>query len=168
MSTSDTRAQALAAAIQTLGGSAGADEVLIAAVKFEAFLTGVLTGVQTAETPQQPAGSKKPATGAKKPTKSEEEVVKAALEKQRAEAEAAGADGNDGDEPTGDAELTEDEDVRAVIARMLAANKRKEAIALLKKFGAASAKGVKAADITKFIAAALKIVGTTSEEDLTA
>lgn len=132
-------------------------EILDIAKAFDDFLNSVgeTTPARTSTPGKEPS---KQSTARKAPAKSEDEVVKAALEAQRQEAAAADA--------AADAELSEQtefppnkEGVQAVIAKMLQANKRKEAIALLKKFKAASATGVKPEQAADFIKEALEIVG---------
>ena len=60
-----------------------------------------------------------------------------------------------GDEPA--AEASEDT-VANVVSRLLKAQKRDEAVALLKKYGATSVSGVKAAKTAEFIAEGLEIL----------
>lgn len=148
-----------------------ANEVLAAAAAYDAFLTETAeAATPKAAVAATKAGAATKTTKPTKPTKSEEEVVKAALEAQRAEAEAAegeeGADG--GDEPTSDDALPATKDgAQAAVARLLKVNKRKEAIGLLKKFGAASVSGIKPKDFGKFVAEAVALTGS-ADDDLTA
>lgn len=160
----DNRVVALASAVQL---KLSPEATVAAAKVFEAYLYGAAA---------TPAATKpaKPAATNKKPGKSEEEVVKAALEAQREEAEEGnGEEGaEEGAEEASDALPATAEGVQAGIGRLLKANKRKEAIGLLKKFGAASASGVKAKDFSKFIAEVNKLLpseeASGGDDDLTA
>mgnify|MGYP005814760853 CR=1 FL=1 len=158
-----TRAVALTQAVHVVGADGG-QAVLDLAAKFDAFLLGSDAPAKVSTPAKEPA---KPAarTAAKKTSaKTEDDLAR----------DAASEASTDESEPEAPAEQPyppTSEGVQAVIAKMLQANKRKEAINLLKKFGAASATGVKAKDAAKFIAEALKVVGVEqaeSEDDLTA
>lgn len=152
-----TRAVALAEASKL--NLITAEEVLAVAAKYDAFLSD-----EEVAKPAKPSTGGKPATGGKKPGKSEDEVVKEALEAQRAEADAA----DEAEEGTGGLPATE-KGVQAGVAKLLKANKRKEAIALLKSFGASSASGVKAKDYAKFVAKVTELLSDGGgEDDLTA
>lgn len=149
------------------------EEVLVAAAAYDAFMNASDDIVPAGTKPVAKAVAAKPAAAAAKPVgkkagKSEEEVVKAALEAQRAEAEAADGEGGEegADEPSDELPASKD-GCQAAIARLLKANKRKEAISLLKKYGAASVSGIKSKDFAKFVAEASALVGE-SEDDLTA
>lgn len=161
----DTKVAALASAVQL---KLSPEATVAAAKVFDAFLNG-------GEAPKA-ATAGKPATAGKKAAgKSEEEVVKAALEAQRAEAEAADAEGSEDAQADGGEETAEGgipatkEGVAAGIAKLLKANLRKEAIGLLKKFAAASASQVKAKDYAKFVAEVEKLLPSEGgDDDLTA
>lgn len=155
----ETREKALAAASSVFYGTGQGAEAVAAA---EAFLT-FLSGPQPAPSSAATSSLKKPG----RPRKTEEEVANAAIADAAGSAEEAAdaVDAAEDDEPVDPKKAVQD-----AIASALAKNKRKEVIALLKKFGAASATGVKAKDAQKFIAEVAKIIGkdAESEDDLTA
>jgi len=166
-----TRAVAISEAIKlaSFGEDRSPESVLAVAKQFDDFLNAVseTTPAKVSTPGKEPA--KKPAVAAKPAGKK----AAAKTEEQLAEEVATP------DEETGDPETPAEPDVvikfdkdgvQASIAKMLEANKRKEAIALLKKFGAASAGGVKPKDFKAFITEALKIAGEGEPEsdDLTA
>lgn len=93
--------------------------------------------------------------GPVKPAQSEEQLVTQAT---TAAAEAA--------EKADDKPVVSKQDVSAAVAKMLEANKRTDAISLLKKYGAQSVSGIHEADYAAFVADAQAIVG--SEADLAA
>ncbi len=167
-----TRAVALTQAVHVVG-SEGGQAVLDLAAKFDAFLLGSDAPAKVStpgKEPGKPAGTSKPAAGGKKPTKTEDDLAREAAATTKDE-EAEGTEGGEGGEAeAGEQYPATKEGVQAVIAKLLQANKRKEAIALLKKFNAASATGVKTKDAAKFIAEALKVVAPAAAEgdDLTA
>jgi hypothetical protein len=158
-----TRAVALSEAIKlAIAFEQGAkSEILDIARSFDDFLNDAATPATKTSSaagkePAKPTATKppsKPATGGKKPAVSEDETIRKALEAQRAEQAAAdaAADENEATAPTTD-------DVQAVIAKLLAAGLRNDAVKLLKKYGAASATGVKGANIPKFVAEATKLL----------
>jgi len=167
-----TRAVAISEAIKLagFGDDRSVETVLATAKQFDDFLnaTGETTPAKVStpgkEPAKKPAVAAKPA-GKKTPAKTEEQLAE----------EVATPDEEAEGEPETPAEpdvvIKFDKDgVQASVAKMLEANKRKEAIALLKKFGAASAGGVKAKDFKAFITEALKIAGEGDAEsdDLTA
>ena len=137
-----TRAVALQHAVATAAGE-GVDAVLEAAHKFHAFMVSDThpTAPATPATPAKPAATpaKPAAKAATKPAKSEEQIVAEAVAKGAAEAEAAA-----------DAAPTK-EDVGKAIQSMLQANKRAEAVALLKEYNASSASGVPPGSYAEFI-----------------
>jgi hypothetical protein len=145
-----TRSAALAHAVATHGGD-GHEVVLKAAKAFDAFIAGTTADkpAATVSTPSKSAAAAatkppatKPAATTKKPAVSEEEVVARANKKAAAEAEA---------EP--EAEASEGmtlEQVEGLIADLLGANLRKQAVALLAEFGAKSASGVPEDDRAAF------------------
>jgi len=129
----------------------GVEAVLEAAVKFNAFLEGDATGTTkpaaTKPATTKPATTKPAATKASKPAaETEETVVRKATSKAAAAAEAddAGEEGGEGEEVTQEA-------VETIIADLLGANLRKQAVALLAEYGAKSASGVKAGDRAEFV-----------------
>ncbi len=136
-------------------GADGHETVLTAAKKFDAFLTGG-AGEATDKPAAKPAATKPAATkpaatkpAAKKaPVVEEEEgdgeeaVVTKATRKAAAAVEEEEA-GEEGEEVTA-------EQVETVIADLLGANLRKQAVALLGEYGAKSASGVKAGDRVAF------------------
>lgn len=174
-----TRAVALSEAIKLAGFDANSgtnaspEQVLAVALSFDNFLNAVgetaapvVSAAGKEPTKATTAGQGKKPAAAKKPAVSEDEVVRKALDAQRAEAAAADAAADE----TESAALTHD-DVQAVIAKSLAANKRPEIVKLLKKYGATSATSVKKADITKFVTEAQAILPaeeTSEDVDLTA
>jgi hypothetical protein len=173
-----TRAVALTQAVHVAGGNGG-DAVLKLAKAFDDFLLGDDPPPKTTVPGKEPAatkaaGSSKPAPGGKKPTKTEDDLIREAVAAEAARDAAAEAAADEAE--ASEAAASEDpypatkEGVQAIIAKLLQANKRKEAISLLKKFGAASATGVKTKDAGKFVAEALKILGVEQEgsDDLTA
>lgn len=164
-----TRAVALTQAVHVVGAE-GVKAVLDAAKTFDDFLLGSDAPAKVSTPGKEPAKaatSAKPAAGGKKPAKTEDDLAREAAAK-----EAAADAAEEGGEVAESEEYpATSEGVQAVIAKLLQANKRKEAIALLKKFGAASATGVKTKDRAKFIAEALNVVQPKQEEsadDLTA
>jgi hypothetical protein len=149
-----TRAAALLHAANVHGAD-GHESVLEAAKKFNAFLEG---GTATADKPAatakpaaKPAATAKPA--AKPATKKavvedddeggEEAVVTKATKKAAAAVEEEEESEDGGEEVTA-------EQVETVIADLLGANLRKQAVALLGEYGAKSASGVKAGDRVAF------------------
>lgn len=165
MSDVGTRAVALQEASKLGLGDASA--VLDAAKAFDAFLNGGATQTKAAvvsaagKEPAKP-GRKKAATVAATPepeSNPEDDAAAELAETEEDETEGA----------TAEAIPPTLQGAKDAVSLMLDANKRKEAIALLKKFGAASATSVKPKDYAKFIAAAIEIAGPTSDaEDLTA
>lgn len=157
-----TRAVALSEAVKTFGGAqVTADQALSVAVHFDNFLNSVgetaapvssAAGKEPTKVTTAGQNKKAPAAAAKKPAVSEDEVVRKALEAQRA---ADAAKDSAADETSQEATV---EDVQAVIAQCLAANKRAEVLKVLKKYGATSATSVKKADIAKFVAEAKAIL----------
>lgn len=164
-----TRAVALTQAVHVVGSEGGA-AVLALAKSFDDFLLGDDKPAKVStpgKEPGKPATSAKPAAGGKKPVKTEDDLAREAATTATSEEEGE----PETEAAAGDEYPATKEGVQAVIAKLLQANKRKEAIALLKKFGAASATGVKTKDAAKFIAEALKVVAPEQEEsgdDLTA
>lgn len=161
MSDVGTRAVALQEASKL--GLGDAIAVLDAAKAFDAFLNGGATQTKAAvvsaagKEPAKP-GRKKAATVAATPEPESNPEDDAAAELAETEE----------DEATDEIPPTL-QGAKDAVSLMLAANKRKEAVALLKKFSAASATSVKPKDYAKFIAAAIEIAGPTSDaEDLTA
>lgn len=149
-----TRSAALLHATAVHAGE-GHEAVLVAAKKFDAFLTGG-TATEAADKPAaKPAA--KPATTAKPAAKpaakkappadegDEEGTVTKATRRAAAAAEAdEPEEGAEGDEVT-------QEQVETAIADLLGANLRKQAVALLGEYGAKSASGVKAEDRAEFV-----------------
>jgi outer membrane biosynthesis protein TonB len=129
----ETRAVALAHAITFHAGKAGLAGVLEAATTFNNFLNAD-SGV-VLPNPVVAAEAEKPK--AEKPAKVKAEKAKPAPEP---EPEVA-------DEPEGPTK----EDVGKSVEAMLAANKRKEAIALMKKFGATSVSSLDAKNYAAFL-----------------
>jgi hypothetical protein len=169
-----TRAVALSEATKLGLGDAGA--TLQAAKAYNDFLTADSTGAEPKPAPAPKATAAtaaKPATTAKKTaakaaaTASPEDAAAAAGLEAAADADAAADAAELSAEDDGEIPVSR-EGVQAVIAKMLEANVRKEAIALLKKYGAASATSVKEKDFGKFIADALKLIPAAEESDLTA
>ena len=161
-----TRAVALTQAVHVVG-SEGGNAVLDLALKFDAFLLGSDAPAKVSvpgKEPSKPAGTSKPAAGGKKPAKTEDDLAREHAAAQAAADEAADAETEGGEAGTEEEYPATKEGVQAVIAKLLQANKRKEAIALLKKFGAASATGVKTKDAAKFIAETLKVVAPAEAE----
>lgn len=171
------RAVALSEAVKTLGSQATQSEVIAVANLYLAFLSAdeqqpappapAPAPTPPAPTPKAPAPKPAPKAPAPKkaPAKTEEQLAAEALEK--ANAEAAEAEAAEADEADGESKpkaLTKD-DIAECVDKMLKAGKRPEAVALLKKFGATTVSGVKAADYTKFVAEANKLV---PDADLTA
>lgn len=166
--TEATRTIALQAAAQVLAGNGDADLVLAAAEKFHAFVVADLVPPTAS---RATAGSQKPQTlpgsatkppgkapaapkpAAKPPVKTEEQVADEAL---------AGGGEN--------AYEANKEGVGAVVAALIAkgAEARKEAIALLKKYGATSVSGVKESDYEAFVAEGSEILAALTAADLTA
>jgi hypothetical protein len=156
-------------------------EVLQAATAYNGFLTADSTPAaaattKAAATPAKAATTAKPATPAKAATTVKKAVTKATNPEDAAAAEgleaaaAADAEADAEAETVDDGEIPESkEGVQAIIAKLLEANLRAEAIKLLKKFNAASATSVKEKDYGKFIAAGVALLPAESaEEDLTA
>jgi hypothetical protein len=153
-----TRSAALLHAANVHGAD-GHAAVLEAAKKFNTFLEGG-TGEATDKPAAKPAATKPAATkpAATKPVTrkpaaveadddaDEEAVVGKATRKAAAVAEEEEA-GEEGEEVTA-------EQVETVIADLLGANLRKQAVALLGEYGAKSASGVKAGDRVEFYAQA--------------
>ena len=141
-----TRSIALQHAVQVAAGE-GADAVIALAHKFHAFILHDVqptvpagpTIAKGADKPATPAKvvAPKPAKAAAAPAVSEEELVAKAIAEGAAKAEA-------------DGEVTK-EDVGKAIAEMLGANKRAEAVALLKSFNASSASGVPPGRYAEFV-----------------
>lgn len=163
MSDVGTRAVALQEASKL--GLGDAELTLKAAKAFDAFLNG---GAQVTPAVVSAAG-KEPA----KPGRKKAATVAATPEPESNPEDDAAAELAETEED--EAEVATDEipptlqGAKDAVSLMLAANKRKEAVALLKKFSAASATSVKPKDYAKFIAAAIEIAGPTSDaEDLTA
>lgn len=156
----EIREKALAAAAQIYQGVGNGAEAGEAAERFVAFLSGPQPA------PSTPASAPKKGPG--RPRKTEEEVANQAIADaaDAAEAEAGEEQQSEDDEPAPDPKKA----VQDIIATLLSKNKRKEAVALLKKFGAASATGVKPKDTAKFLAAAKALLGTDDGDgdDLTA
>lgn len=179
---SDNRSAALAGALQlaaTNGSPATAETVLTNARSLLSFLDGA--DVTKSAPAGKPTAATKPtaAKPAGKKTKTEDEAIRDALEAQKAaDAEAdAEVDAEDEADTEVDAEPADEfpatkEGAQAVIAKLLQANKRKQAISLLKKFNAASATSIKEKDYAKFVNAAkaelAKSAEPAAEEDLTA
>lgn len=160
MSDVGTRAVALQEASKL--GLGDAELTLKAAKAFDAFLNGgaQVTPAVVSAAGKEPAkpGRKKAATVAATPEPESNPEDDAAAELAETEE----------DEATDEIPPTL-QGAKDAVSLMLAANKRKEAVALLKKFSAASATSVKPKDYAKFIAAAIEIAGPTSDaEDLTA
>lgn len=178
---SDNRSAALAGALQLVAANGKPETpeyVLTTAQALLSFLDG--TDVTKPAPAGKPTAATKPTTtkpaGTKK--KTEDEAIRDALEAQKAaDAEAdAEVDAEDEADAEVDAEPADEfpatkEGAQAVIAKLLQANKRKQAISLLKKFNAASATSIKEKDYVKFVAAAkaeLAKSAEPAEEDLTA
>lgn len=126
-------------------GLTDADSVLAAA---RAFVDFILAGDVPSPAPAQPAA---PKSAAPKPVK-----VAKPVDAPKADPKFA---------PTGNAPSTSGfASVKSVVDGLLAAGKRDEAVALLKKFGATSVSGVKAAVAEDFIAEGTAIL---NGEDLT-
>lgn len=173
-----TRAVALSEATKLGLGDAAA--TLTAAKAYNDFLTADNTPAAAAANPapKTTAAAKattpaKAATPAKTPAK--KAVAATAEDAAAAEGLAAAADADaEADEAeeaaqADDGEIPETkEGVQAIIAKLLAANLRAEAIKLLKKFNAASATSVKEKDYGKFIAAGVALLPAEGDEDLTA
>ncbi len=157
-----TRAIALTEAVKTVGAEGDAAKILAVAAQFHTFLqSDAKPNASTslapvhAEPPKNattktaaPAAAKpaaaKPAPAKKAPpAKTEEQLAAEALAAAEAEQNAADAAGDAG---------ANKEAVGAVVAALLAAGQRNEAINLLKKFGASSVSGVKAEDYDAFVA----------------
>ncbi len=149
-----TRAAALLHAANVHGAD-GHEAVLEAAKKFNTFLEG---GTATADKPAaaakpaaKPAATAKPAAkpAAKKAAAVEdddeggEEAVVTKATKKAAAAVEEEEEGEEGEEVTA-------EQVETVIADLLGANLRKQAVALLGEYGAKSASGVKPGDRVAF------------------
>lgn len=162
-----TRAVALTEAVKLAVAFEQGDrsEILDIAKRFDDFLNAVGEGEpQKTSTPGKEPPKTTAGSNARKTTpKTEDEAVNQSVEDDKNAEDLKGG---------GETEVypANKEGVQAIIAKLLQANKRKEAIALLKKFNAASATGVKDKEAAKFIAEAKKILGTESggEEDLTA
>lgn len=173
-----TRVVALSEATKLGLGDAAA--TLKAAQAYNNFLTADTTPAAAdpatvkAATPAKTATSAKAATPAKTPAK--KAVAATAEDAAAAEGLAAAAEAEaEADEAeeaaqADDGEIPESkEGVQAIIAKLLAANLRAEAIKLLKKFNAASATSVNEKDYAKFIAAGVALLPADEEsEDLTA
>lgn len=169
--TEATRAVALSEAIKLLGFNdreLDVEVILSAAIKFNDFLVSDTkqpqnppkTSVAGAE-PSKPVKQPK-ATKPVKPAKPETEINP----EEDAAAELAEQDEDESDDiPAGAAIPNSLDGVKEVVALMLAANKRKEAVGLLKKFKAASATSVKPKDFAAFIAEAKEIAGPAEEAD---
>lgn len=155
----EIREKALAAATGIYQGTGSGADALKAAEGFVSFLSGPQPAPSTpASAPRKPG----------RPRQTEEEVANQAIADaaDAAEAEAGEEQQSEDDEPAPDPKKA----VQDSIATLLSKNKRKEAVALLKKFGAASATGVKPKDTAKFLAAAKALLGTDDGDgdDLTA
>lgn len=153
----DLRINALTAATLVAEKGALTEDVLKSARGFLAFLEGG----ETSPAPSKPAPAAAPRKPGR-PKKTEEETVNQAIADatDAAEAEAEGAEAAEEEAPADPLKAVQD-----VIALALAKNKRAEVVKVLKKYNAASAKGVKAADRLKFIAEVNKIIGPAAEED---
>lgn len=157
----DLRINALTAATLVAEKGALTEDVLKSARGFLAFLEGG----ETSPAPSKPAPAAAPRKPGR-PKKTEEETVNQAIAdatdaaEAEAEAEAEGAEAAEEEAPADPLKAVQD-----VIALALAKNKRAEVVKVLKKYNAASAKGVKAADRLKFIAEVNKIIGPAAEED---
>lgn len=177
---SDNRSAALAGALQLVSanGKPETPEYVLATAR---SLLSFLDGVDDKPAPATKPAATKPTTtkpAAKKPTKTEDEAIAAVLERQReveaeedAEREAEDEAYTEVDAEPADEFPATKEGAQAVIAKLLQANKRKQAISLLKKFNAASATSIKEKDYAKFVAAAkaeLAKSAEPAEEDLTA
>lgn len=150
-----TRSAALMHAVATHGAD-GHEAVLKAAKAFDAFISGAGAAedkpAATTKSTTKPATTGKPATKKPAADADEEATVTKATKRAAAAAEAEDAgegEGSDGDD--GEATL---EAVETVIADLLGANKRKQAVSLLAEYGAKSASGVKAGDRAAFLEAA--------------
>lgn len=151
-------------------------EVLTAATAYNTFLTADSTpATSAAVTAVKAATSAKTATAAKAATTAKKTAAKATNPEDAAAAEgleaaaAADAEADAEAEPVEDGEIPlNKEGVQAIIATLLEANLRAQAIKLLKKFNAASATSVKEKDYGKFIAEALKLLPAAEDSDLTA
>jgi hypothetical protein len=150
-----TRSAALLHATTVHAGE-GHEAVLVAAKKFDAFLTaGTATEATDKPAPKAPAG--KPATpdkpvGKKAPKADEgdeEATIKKAMKKAAAAAEEEDEDETEAEEGGG-GEPTQ-EQVETSIADLLGANLRKQAVALLAEYSAKAASGVKPGDRAEFI-----------------
>jgi hypothetical protein len=152
-----TRSAALLHATAVHAGD-GHEAVLVAAKKFDAFLTaGTATETAAAKPAITKPAATKPATtkpaGKTKPAPTddadEEAVVGKATRRAAADAEAA----DEGEEGAGGGEEGEVtlEQVETSIADLLGAKLRKQAVALLAEYGAKSASGVKEEDRAEFV-----------------
>jgi hypothetical protein len=173
------RAVALAEANKLKGDTGDAAEVVKAANVFLTFLSGgagapAKTSAAGAEPapkaeakPTANTAGAKPAKAAKPAKKTEEQLAAEALEKANAEAAAEGED-----EPSGPTEAipATKEGVSLAVKTLIEGGKRDDAIALLKKYKAASVSAMQAKDeatIGKFIADVNGVLGLeASEPDL--
>ena len=136
-------------------GLTDADSVLAAA---RAFVDFILAGDVPSPAPAQPAA---PKSAAPKPVKVAKPVAAPEADPKVA------SKGKDAPEAAPEADLGPANGaptVKSVVDGLLAAGKRDEAVALLKKFGATSVSGVKAAVAEDFIAEGTAIL---NGEDLT-
>ena len=115
-------------------------------MSIELTLERIATALETLAKYARPAGV---ATPVKAAAKAEPKASKPAAEPKPPVDEAAETEADEGDE--GDT-------VGNVVSRLLKAQKRDEAVALLKKFGATSVSGVKKAKEAEFIAEGLGIL----------
>jgi hypothetical protein len=153
-----TRSIALAEAVKFDAPHQGSDATRIVAIAtiFNAFIEGADVSVAeaaipTVETVKPVAAKPKTVTAPKKPAISEEELVAKSIARIAATEAAQEAEEEAAKDAADKAESVSRDAVALAVESMLKANKRKEAVALLKKFGATSVSTVKAADYAAFI-----------------
>lgn len=144
---------ALDQAVKVAGPGAPVSDILSVATEFVFFLTAPQdTPAQSAAGPEpekaKPATRAAKAAAAIKSAKGEEAKAAATL--------AADADADADADAAGD--VPSEQDVKDAVSLALAANKRAEVIALLKKYKAASASSVKEDDRVAFITAASALI----------
>jgi hypothetical protein len=141
--------------------TAGADPAPVKEGKPSANTAGATKSAATSTA--KPAAGKAAAAKPKKPT--EEELAAAALEKANAEAAAEG----EGEEPNTDPIEATAEGVAKAVKLLIEGDKRDDAIALLKKYKAASVSSMQKKsedEIIEFVASANELLGLGGEPSL--
>lgn len=175
------RAVALAEANKTHQGGGDAAAVVKSAETYLKFLSGgtgtpatrTAAGAEPPATPAsnkpaatKPAADPKKAAATAKKAAAEAAAAKAALDKANAESE---AEGDDEPQTPTDPFPAEAESVGKVVAALIAADKRQDAINLLKKYKAASVSGLidKGDDtVAAFVSDGNELLGLGGEPDL--